>query len=66
VHFAWWLCAWNAAVPIRLLGMFPMRAPPRHRTGARMLILDQTSWAVATYVMFRLALRPVMRRCDRC
>jgi hypothetical protein len=54
-----WLCAWNAAVPIRLVGM--LAGPPRHTAGVGqaigMLILDQTSWGVATYVMFRLALR---------
>ena len=57
-HFAWWLCAWNAAVPIRLVGVMldgPRRPPIWPVTGN--LILDQTSWAIATYVMFRLALR---------
>jgi signal transduction histidine kinase len=60
VHFTWWLCAWNAAVPIRLVGMMLDSA---RRPGATVgqalgpLILEQTSWAVATYVMFRLALR---------
>ena len=61
-HLAWWLLAWNAAVPIRLAGMLIDAA---ERPGFRAmiapqigtLILDQTSWAVATYVMFRLALR---------
>ena len=62
VHLAWWLCAWNAAVPIRLVGMLIDAADrPRFRAtiGYQIgtLILDQTSWAVATYVMFRLALR---------
>ena len=55
VHMAWWLCAWNAAVPIRLLGMMPFRGGTGRAIGT--LILDQTSWAIATYVMFRLALR---------
>jgi two-component system LytT family sensor kinase len=58
VHLAWWLCAWNAAVPIRLVG-FMVDGPRRPAAiGAVIgtLILDQTSWAVATYVMFRLAL----------
>jgi two-component system LytT family sensor kinase len=61
VFFAWWLCAWNVAVPIRLVGMILDRpgAPGSAIVGAAMgnLILDQTSWAVATYVMFGLALR---------
>jgi signal transduction histidine kinase len=60
-HAAWWLCAWNAAVPIRLLGMIagpsPARLPGGIRSAVGMLLLEQTSWAVATYVMFRLALR---------
>jgi signal transduction histidine kinase len=57
-----WLCAWNAATPIRLVGMMidaagrpGFRATIPAQVGS--LILDQTSWAVATYVMFRLALR---------
>ena len=58
-HIAWWLCAWNAAVPIRLVGMYagPSSAAPGVGQAVGMLILDQTWWAVATYVMFRLALR---------
>src|SRR5215208_4009801 len=59
-HIAWWLFAWNAAVPIRFIGMTarPGAAlPPGIGTAIGMLILDQTSWALATYVMFRLALR---------
>jgi len=58
-HVAWWLLAWNAAVPIRLVGMvIDSAGRPGFRAGAQIggLILDQTSWAVATYVMFRLAL----------
>ena len=58
-HIAWWLLAWNAAVPIRLVGML-LDAPPRPGTIAPVigtLVLEQTSWAVVTYVMFRLALR---------
>ena len=50
----WWLCAWNAAVPIRLLGMMPRPGATGRAIGT--LILDQTTWAIATYVMFRLAL----------
>jgi signal transduction histidine kinase len=62
VHFAWWLLAWNAAVPIRLVGIMldaASRPGGRAAIGPQVLtlILDQTSWAVATYVMFRLALR---------
>jgi len=61
VHFAWWLCAWNAAVPIRLVGMIidRARAPVTGIAAAALgtLVLDQTSWAIVTYVMFRLALR---------
>ena len=62
VHFAWWLAAWNVAVPIRLVGMF-IDAAGRPGFGGAIgpaiwtLILDQTSWALATYMMFRLALR---------
>lgn len=59
-QFVWWLCAWNAAVPMRYLGM-AARAGARPPAGVGpslgMLIVDQTSWAVATYVVFRLALR---------
>jgi len=59
MHFAWWLCAWNAAVPIRLLAMIlDSRRPPGYLGPAvERMMLDHTSWAVATYVMFRLALR---------
>src|SRR3954468_19728845 len=59
VHFAWWLCAWNAAVPIRLIGILPdaMRRPGATGRGSENMIVDQTSWAVVTYVMFCLALR---------
>ena len=46
-------------MPIRLVGMYSDGA--RYRGGVEqavgMLVLDQTSWALATYVMFRLALR---------
>ena len=58
--FAWWLCVWNALVPIRLVGMFavPARARANLDVGEAvgMLIADQTTWAVATYLMYRLAL----------
>ncbi len=58
-HIGWWLCAWNAAVPIRLIGILPdaMRRPDAIGPVIENMILDQTSWAVVTYVMFRLALR---------
>ena len=55
VYFAWWLLAWNVGTPIRLLGGMPHpRGIGRAVAG---LLLDQTSWAIATYVMFVLALR---------
>ena len=58
-HIAWWLLAWNAAVPIRFVGMIldGPRRPPAMGPAIATLILEQTSWAIATYVMFRLALR---------
>ncbi|HYD53415.1 MAG TPA: histidine kinase [Gemmatimonadaceae bacterium] len=63
-YFAWWLLAWNAAVPIRLIGILIDGAGrPGFRPAAIIgpqvgsLVLEQTSWAVVTYVMFRLALR---------
>jgi two-component system, LytTR family, sensor kinase len=57
-QFALWLLAWNAAVPIRYIGTI-IDGPRRPgATGPMLLnlILDQTSWAIATYVMFRVAL----------
>jgi signal transduction histidine kinase len=59
VHFAWWLGAWNAAVPIRLIGILPdvMRRPGAATPMIENLIVEQTSWALATYVMFHVALR---------
>ena len=62
-HFAWWLLAWNVAVPIRLLGIVidgadrPGFRPAMIAPQVATTILDQTSWALATWVMFRLALR---------
>src|SRR3954465_12438456 len=52
VHFAWWLCAWNAAVPIRVIGILPdaMRRPGAVGPVITNMIIDQTSWAVVTYV----------------
>jgi signal transduction histidine kinase len=46
-------------VPIRLVGMIldGARNPAGMGPAIGILILDQTSWAVVTYVMFRLALR---------
>jgi signal transduction histidine kinase len=59
VQFGWWLIAWNAAVPIRLIGIFPdaMRRPGAIGPVISNMVLDQTSWAIVTYVMFRVALR---------
>jgi len=59
VHFAWWLCAWNAAVPIRLIGILPdaMRRPGAVGPVITNIVVDQTSWAIVTYVMFHFALR---------
>ena len=57
-QFALWLLAWNAAVPIRFVGTI-IDGPRRPGASGPMLvnlILDQTSWAIATYVMFRVAL----------
>ena len=56
--FAGWVLVWNAAVPIRLIGMLETARSPRGIGPAiGMLILDQTSWAIATYAVFRIALR---------
>jgi glucose-6-phosphate-specific signal transduction histidine kinase len=62
VYLAWWLCVWNAAVPIRLVGMLIDGAGrpgfrPEIGPSIATLALDQTSWAIVTYLMFRLALR---------
>jgi signal transduction histidine kinase len=59
VHLGWWLFAWNAAVPIRLFGMVfdGARRPGPIGPAIVALVLEQTSWAIVTYVMFRLALR---------
>src|SRR4051812_24031138 len=58
-QFALWLCAWNAVVPIRLVSMIfdPLRPPGYIGPLIERLILDHTSWAIVTYVMFRVALR---------
>jgi len=58
-HAAIWLAAWNAFVPIRLGRMLldPERPPGYLWPVIEGLVLDQTTWAVVTYVMFRLALR---------
>ena len=56
--FAAWVLVWNAGVPIRLIGMLEVtRAPQRIGPALGMLILDQTGWAFATYIVFRIALR---------
>jgi two-component system LytT family sensor kinase len=62
VHFAWWLLVWNVAVPIRFVGILIDGAGRRGIERAigpviGNLVLEQTSWAVVTYVMFRIALR---------
>jgi len=58
-HLAWWLCAWNAAVPIRLASMIlnPERPAGYIAPIIARLFLDHTLWAITTYVMFRIALR---------
>lgn len=57
--FVWWLCAWNAIVPIRLVGMLlnPGRIPGYAGPAILNVVADQTSWAIATYVVFRVALQ---------
>ena len=58
--FALWLFAWNAAVPIRLMDLFVDPKVPAGYIGrvvAWRFMLDHTIWALATYAMFRLALR---------
>jgi signal transduction histidine kinase len=59
VHLVWWLGAWNAVVPIRLVRLIldPGRPPGYMDPVIQELTLEHTTWAVATYVMFRLALR---------
>ena len=54
-HVVWWVLAWNAAVPLQLLGGFPY--PNGMSRTIVVLVLDHTTWALATYLMFRLALR---------
>ena len=56
--FVLWLLAWNAAVPIRFVGTIIDGAGRPGATGPMLLslIIDQTSWALVTYVMFFLAL----------
>jgi signal transduction histidine kinase len=49
---------WNALVPIRLISMLEAaRSMGGIGPIVNMLILDQTTWAVATYLVFRFALR---------
>jgi signal transduction histidine kinase len=52
-----WLLAWNAVVPIRIGGAVSAGVPPGIWSMVEMLVIDQTSWALATYLVFRLALR---------
>jgi signal transduction histidine kinase len=53
--FAWWLFVWLAVVPIRLLAGGAAFAGDTR--SAVTLTVDHAMWAVATYLMFRLALR---------
>jgi signal transduction histidine kinase len=59
VQFALWLCAWNAAVPIRVIGILPdvRQRPAAFVPLTENMVLEQTLWAIATYAMFRTALR---------
>ncbi len=59
LQFALWLAAWNVVVPIRLVRMIldPQRPPGYIGPVIERLLLDHTLWALATYVMFRVALR---------
>jgi signal transduction histidine kinase len=59
MHFALWVCAWNAVVPVRLVYLFadPLLPHGFMTPVIVRLVLDHTSWAVATYIMFRVALR---------
>lgn len=59
VHLAWWLLAWNAAVPIRLVGILvdAGRRPGMFGPLTLNMVVEQTSWALVTFVMFRFALR---------
>ena len=55
--FVGWVLVWNALVPVRLVGMLDA---PRGQLGMgpliKMLVLDQTTWAITTYLVFRIAL----------
>jgi signal transduction histidine kinase len=56
--FAAWVLVWNAGVPIRFIGMLEaVRSPRRIGPAVGMLVIDQTTWAIATYAVFRIALR---------
>ena len=55
--FGVWVLVWNALVPIRLMSMLGMTRGLEIGRGISALILDQTTWAVATYFVFRIALR---------
>ena len=55
--FVGWVLLWNALVPVRLFGMLdPARRPVAIGPLINMLVLDQTTWAIATYFVFRVAL----------
>jgi signal transduction histidine kinase len=61
--FGAWLLVWNALVPIRLLGMLEItRSAAGVGPMLKMLALDQTTWAIATYFVFWIALRARHRR----
>jgi len=59
VHGALWLAAWNLIVPIRLVSIVvePGRPPGSFGPAIERLVIEHTSLAIGTYVMFRLALR---------
>ena len=56
--FAGWVLVWNAGVPIRLFAMMgtPAGSRPPARPLIGMLLVDQTTWAIVTYLVFRMAL----------
>lgn len=61
--FGAWLLLWNALVPIRLVSLMDAaRSPGGIGPMVNMLLIDQTAWAVATYLMFWVALRARRQR----
>lgn len=61
--FGGWVLVWNALVPIRVVSMLEMsRTPAGLGPAINMLIVDQTTWAIATYFLFRVALLARRRR----